>query len=506
MPRLVVPLAFSPAVHVDIAVVIAGAALAACAVDPAVVSPSSDRLQLTDCMIRDAARTRTVAAKCGRVSVPEDYDNPAGKKLALFVAVVPALAKVAAPDAFVHIAGGPGMASSTDYALWGSAAFAGLRPTRDVVLVDQRGTGKSHRLDCTSVDADSADLDLVRIEEDARRCFAAQTVDPRQFTTSVAVRDLEAVRAALGYERVNLYGVSYGTRVALHYLRRYPDRVRTMILDGVVPADRGLGPDLPVAAQRALDLILDRCEQTPGCNTRFGGIKEDFWRLYRNLEDKPTQVSFRHPRLGTPETLTVSHQHLATVVRFLSYRPQTAALIPLLIDGALHHEGLDSVAAQFMLLTQNLERDIAYGMHLSVVCTEDVPFLSPTDADAEALDKTYLGARMVESLRALCRGWPKGTIDEDFKAPVKADHPVLLLSGEADPVTPPSNADRAAETLTNALHIVAADQGHGVAPLECVRKLIKAFVENASVEGLDTGCLNNEVAAPFFVTQGGPNP
>ena len=207
---------------------------------------------LERCLLHDAPRTRSVTAQCGRIEVPENYDVPDGKKIELFVAVLPARRKVAARDAFTAIAGGPGGASTEDYVAWGQIAFDPVRSTRDIVLVDQRGTGSSNRLDCPDRTEDLFELpDLERLRTYTKECLAALPSDPRHYTTTVAVRDLETVRARLGYAQLSVYGVSYGTRVALEYLRQYPEGARAVVLDGVLPADEVLGPRTPLHAQRA---------------------------------------------------------------------------------------------------------------------------------------------------------------------------------------------------------------------------------------------------------------
>ena len=464
-------------------------------------------LKLEPCLLRDESKTRSVSAKCGRLEVPEDYDRPDGKTLSLKVAVIPALRKIAEPDAFTQIAGGPGGASTEDYVSWGVAAFADIRKERDIVLVDQRGTGDSNPLRCpvsleTLIDID----DPAEMEKLSRECLESLPGDPRHYTTTNAVRDLDKVREALGYTQLNVYGVSYGSRVALEYLRTYSDRVRTLVIDGVVAADQALGPDIPLAAQRALDLIFDRCAVNDACNSRYPSIKKDFRRLYDQLKASPREVTFRDPSLGTPKTIKFSETHLAGVVRLMSYSAATAALLPLTIDRAANQDDLSPLAGQFTMVLKGLRKKLADGLHNAVVCTEDTPFINLKELDTAALEATYLGTQMIEELNRGCAEWPKGTITDDFKTPVTSGKPVLLLSGEADPVTPPSNADRALKTLSNGHHIVVNGHGHGVAPLPCVREAVAAFVSSASAANINKGCLAKQIPSPFFLSASGPAP
>ena len=463
-------------------------------------------LTLERCLLHDANNTRSVAARCGRLRVPENDERPDGEHIELFVAVIASRSKAATLDPFVPIAGGPGGASTEDYVAWGFAAFDAIRKNRDIVLVDQRGTGRSNRLTCPTLPEELATANAAQLESAARACVAQLPGDPRYYTTTVAVRDLERVRKALGYEQFNLYGVSYGSRVALEYMRAHGPRVRTAVLDGVVPSDYALGLRIPAAAQQAIDRTFARCKADDACDKRFPKLADDFDRLRRRLAETPVPVTYRHPRLGTPASMTLSDQHLAAVVRLLSYSAETAALIPLVIDQAANNDDFAPLAAQFSLVTSDLASQMANGMNAAVLCTEDVPFFQDANIDDEALAKTYLGRRMVDDLRAACGPWPRGTMTDDFKTPVRSDVPVLLLSGEADPVTPPSNAAHVQQTLSSSRHVVVEGHGHGVARLECVRQMINAFVETASVGAARDDCLFKEQPAPFFLSPVGPAP
>ena len=226
-------------------------------------------LALEDCRINAGPEYPGIKARCGRFSRPLNPEDPGGESIELFVAVVAALTLEPATDPVLPIAGGPGQASSTFYAgTYG--AFEALRRDRDILLIDQRGTGQSTPLDC-DVDEDAVQIEFSVDEtlEATERCLDTLPHDPRYFTTSVAVSDIEAVRNALGYGRLNLYGVSYGSRVAQHYARRYPDSTRSVILDGVVPPQLALGPAIALEAQRALDGVFARCAEDHGCAAAF---------------------------------------------------------------------------------------------------------------------------------------------------------------------------------------------------------------------------------------------
>lgn len=462
-------------------------------------------LSLEDCRIRAGEGFPGIKARCGKLQRPENPADPDSAVLELFVAVVPALNLEPEHDPFVPIAGGPGQASTEFYAAT-ATAFEAVRRSRDIVLIDQRGTGRSAKMHC------EADEELVQgafsreqTIAESQSCLDTLPHDPRFFTTSVAVQDLEALRIALGYEQLNLYGISYGTRVAQHFLRQYPESTRSVVLDGVVAPQIALGPGVAIKAQNTLDSIFDRCAENVECNERFPNIRTDFAALRTRLADDPVLVSMANPMNGKAEEVHFSDSELSGALRLLSYHPTTVALMPLLIDEAVN-ENYAPLAAQFMMIAENMSNALSIGMHNAVVCTEDAPYFEGEDVTRDALDATYLGPLQLDALEAICSVWPKGTIDDEFKEPVASDIPVLLLSGDADPITPPAYGDLAAVDLGNALHLTGKNQGHGQAPRGCVSDIIGDFVAAAAVEGLESTCMERLHAMPFFLDFGGPAP
>ena len=461
-------------------------------------------IELEDCQVSGPGGFGRLAARCGTLEVPLNPAEPEGQKIGLFVAVVPALSKVPEPDAFTVIAGGPGQAS-TEFYVGVAGSFERIRRERDIVLVDQRGTGQSNALECSSEPAGLDTSSPERVREETERCLEQLPSDPRYYTTSVAVRDLELVRAALGYDSWNLYGISYGTRVALHYLRRYPETTRSVVLDGVVPADTVLGPHIAPDAQAALDAIFARCAADPGCSVRFPELPSAFRELLEELRERPVPLNVSDPLDDSPIELLFGVEQLGLAVRLLSYASETASLLPILIwEGRAGK--LERLALQALLVARSLDESMSGGMHNSIVCTEDAPFYNGRTVDREALERSYLGALTYELLIELCALWPRGVIDAGFKEPVVSERPVLLLSGENDPITPPASAEQAAATLSNSLHIVGPGQGHGMAPRGCLSRLIAEFVEAGSPTGLDPSCADVLRATPFFVRRTGPEP
>jgi pimeloyl-ACP methyl ester carboxylesterase len=434
-------------------------------------------------------------ARCATLAVPLDPAEPDGPTVDLFVARIAALSAEPRPDPLVLIAGGPGQ-STVDMYLQLRGAFEQARRDRDLILVDQRGTGRSAEgFDCSVPDDLSLDTtgpdDLERIVDE---CLTSLGHDPRLYTTSVAVQDLDRVRAAIGVEQWNLYGVSYGTRVAQHYLRRFPEHVRSVVLDGVVPAPLALGPDVAREAQRALEQIFARCTTDTGCGARFAELPQHFADVLTRLDA---------PAAGAePPPLTALE--LRTLVRFMSYSVATVALLPVLIEEA-HGGNYSPLAGQARTLLRDLPESLSFAMSNSVMCTEDFPYASSDSA--EGLGDTYLGTTIVEGMGLICERWPVGAIDDDFKTPLVSDKPVLLLSGEFDPITPPAYAERAISGgLDNSVHVVGRGQGHGLVPVGCVPRVLRAFLETPQPGELDATCLDAEPPTPFFLTLLGPAP
>lgn len=449
--------------------------------------------------------TGSASSRCGWLEVPENRDASAGKTIRLRVTLIPALRTSAEPDPLVILAGGPGQSAHDAYAIAGPA-FAAVRRDRDIVLLDQRGTGQSNRLDCDFTDdIELESNDPQQLQRLARHCLSALHGDPRFYTTSVAVRDLEALRVALGYEKLSFYAVSYGTRVAQHYLRRYPSRVRAAVLDGVVPVDLALGPDIAPRAQQALDAVFDRCAADSACNKTFPDLRGQFSALRARIEREPIHTQLLDPLDAKPISETLGPAQLGAAVRLLTYSDETASLLPLLIHQAQSEQRPQPLLAQYLMIQRNAGLQLAYGMHFAVVCSEDAPRWPQQRIADATLAATYLGAFM-SGLKAVCDVWPRGIVDEGFSAPLHSDVPVLILSGGNDPVTPQQYGERALSSFKNGRHLVLAGQGHGQIATGCMPRLVAQFIRSAQAAGLDTACLKGVAPTPFMLSASGTEP
>jgi pimeloyl-ACP methyl ester carboxylesterase len=462
-------------------------------------------LQLTDCRISAGPGSPGIAARCGTLVRPLDPDDERLGTIDLSVAVVPALSLEPASDPFVPIAGGPGQSTIAFYGGW-YYAFERIRQHRDILLLDQRGTGNSAAMVCDlEEDVVDGNFSEERTRELTQECLDLLPHDPRFFTTSVAVRDLEALRLALGYDAFNVYGISYGTRVAQHFARRYPESTRSVIIDGVVPPQIPLGPDIATESQNALDNVFARCVEDAACNARFPEIRADFMLLRGALAEAPVAVEYQHPVSGQREIIDFTADQFAAAVRLLLYNPRTVALLPLVISDAADGN-FAPLAAQFNMVVESLTDALNIGMHNAIICTEDVPFIAWDLLDDEAIDASYMGPLQLRAMKTMCSIWPPGLLDDDLRSPLATDKPVLLLSGGADPITPARFAELAAVDMSNSWHIVGENQGHGLAAVGCMPRVIGEFIAAAALEDGAAACLDRAFVMPFFIDFTGPMP
>lgn len=481
------------------------AALALPAPDGRAGSPRR-ALDLTPCQLAAPASATRVAARCGTLEVPEDRARPDGRRVTLRVAVIAAEAASPEVDAVYVLAGGPGQAATEAYA--GMApAFARLRRQRQIVLVDQRGTGGSGKLACPDVPEPARGRALPKAEQ--RRLVAAcaeelaARADLAQYGTDAFVRDLDEVRAALGHPQVNLVGFSYGTRAALIYLRTFPDRVRTLVLDGVAPLEMAVGGHMEEDAQAALDAVLARCREAAACHARFPALDGAVGELLARLEETPARITARDPLTAEPRERTFDADDLRRVVMAFTYQPESAALLPPLLGAAVAGD-LGPLASALSILSADFEAAVARPLQFSVVCAEDVPFIEdgPPGADRAC----YLGRQVRDEFRRVCAEWPVRPVPAAWRTPVRAKVPALVLSGGADPVTPPRWGELAARNLDGALHVVLPGQGHGVLMRGCLPRLAATFVEQGTADGLDVSCAALSVPAPLFIDAMGGTP
>ncbi|HEX6199629.1 MAG TPA: alpha/beta hydrolase [Thermoanaerobaculia bacterium] len=444
------------------------------------------------------------AARCGTLPVWEDPEAGEGREIGLRVAVLPATGPdgaagpAKAPPLFA-LSGGPGESAVLGAGHF-ARVFAEARKTRDLVLVDQRGTGASNPLRCPFPGDDEDPQSYLGDQLPAaafEACLETLDADPRLYTTPIAADDLDRVRAALGHERIDLYGFSYGTRVALVYLRRHPERVRSAILAGAVPTDMAVPTHHAPDAQRAMDLLFEECAADAECAAAYPDLKEKFWTVWRRLGEAPVAVDLVDPKTGEEARVTLTRDLFAEEMRWRLYDAE-ANFIPPLVERA-HQGDFRDIAALLLRLRRVIgaSQALATGMFMSVTCAEDVPFIDPAEARRLA-EGTFLGTYRVEQQREACAVWPRGEVPEGWTEPVRAEAPVLILSGYRDPVTPPQWGESVAAHLPKARHVVLRHGFHaGIGG--CEGRLMNRFVIEGTAAGLDVSCAERAPEAPWLM-------
>jgi len=480
-------------------VALAGAVAARADAPPAPVNVAYGSLMFTPCTLSQAGQAQTVPARCATLRVPEDRSSANGRRLELAVAWVPSTAKAPARDPVVMLAGGPGQSALEAFPTV-YPAFREILRQRHVLLVDQRGAGRSNPLQCPGTLNDEALrlLDSAGVDEVRRLttdCLQelGPNVDVRAYTTSAYIADLEDVRRALGIAQFNLVGVSYGTRVGLEYLRRHPESIRTVVLDSVVPPSLALGNEHAKNLEAAVDAQFARCTADVECTKRFGSPRARLDDLLQRLHEHPQHVTYRDPLTNEQREDEFTAISLASVVRFHSYAPQLFGMLPMLLAEAANGQ-FGNLMAQSRMMEQLIGEQIYVPLQLSVMCAEDAPGMRVDPAD----DGTILGTEFVDYTLAQCAVWPRGTVPKDFHDAVKSNLPVLLLSGELDPVTPPRYADEVQRTLPNSRHFVFRGQGHSVMGVGCGPRLVAEFIATADAKELDGNCLDQLQYSPPF--------
>ena len=400
-----------------------------------------------------------VSAWCGRVTVAEDPRRPHGPSVSLRVAVLPATSHRAV-GALFYLEGGPGGAASRS-AVRVNGFFAEVERDRDVVMVDQRGTGGS------------------------------TGGNVRLYTSGVAADDLEAVRRVLGYGKIDLFGSSYGATLAQVYLRRHPGSVRSIVLSSGSLTTVPLYDLSARNAERALDADLARCAASPACRRAF----PDTRRQLAEILARPAR------RVATPlGSILLRPDDVAWIVSWLTETPSGASTVPFAVDAAARGDYLQLAEVYASDLGKGRDPLLRLPMFWEIVCSEPWAGFDPA-ATARLGAGSYLLRAAVDRARRFreeCRTVPKGRIAaKDFDAS-PTDAPVLMLSGSADPLDPPANLRGWQHVFRNGKLVVVAGGAHGTMDSQCVQAIVARFVERASGRGLDTSCVRRILPPPFM--------
>jgi pimeloyl-ACP methyl ester carboxylesterase len=463
-----------------------------CATSSTGTAPSPRRLELTPCRVPDLNED----LRCGTFHVPENRRTGQGRMLPLKVIVIPARSKEPGEPVFM-LSGGPGQAATADASY---LATAWERQNHDVVLVDMRGTGDGHRLDCQLGSDDELQAYLVPIFFEGARFSAcrdelAKQADLTQYTTPISMQDLDEVRQALGYGKIHLQGGSYGTRAGLTYLRMYGQNVRTALLSGLVPLANRSPLYHAAAAQRAFELTVAECEAEPACRAAYPNPRGDLAAILQSLREKPVRVQVKHPVTGTPAELTLSEPAFTDGLRVMLYSAERGRSVPLLLQRARAGD-FTPFAEAALQGSRGLRNALRFGLLLSITCSEDVVRIRPEEVDKETAG-SFIGAHRVRGQMAACAEWPKAQVPEDYFGPFTSNVPVVLVSGNLDPVTPPQWGEEARRSLPNSIHVVTPG-GH-TSGNPCLDSIGSQLFRTGTVQGLDTSCVAALRNPPFVL-------
>jgi pimeloyl-ACP methyl ester carboxylesterase len=443
-------------------------------------------------------------ARCGTYEVFEDRASGAGRRIGLNVVVLPARGEDRRGDPVIFFAGGPG-GSTVEMAAGLATFYADELERRDFLLVDYRGSGKSNPLFCPYqeetrrgvAEALESFLPIDLLDE----CVEALSVRARLdlYTTPNIVDDVAEVARALGYEKVNLSGGSYGSRAVLVFMRRHPGMVRTAILEGVVPTDARMPVTFAGDAQTALEGWLRECAEDEDCRAAFPDPEDDLARILAEVEREPRRLEVIDPESRQSVELVLSRNALVQTLRYMLYDSGGALKVPAFVHAAVEGDWQPLAQTAFsvggLLMAKTPD-----GLYLSVTCAEDVATIGP---NAAAIQRGFLGDFRLRQQVAACEKWVEGSLPGDFHAPVESEAPVLIVSGERDPVTPARWGYQAQEFLPRSVHVVVPDGAHGwfgLNGVECVDELWAKLLETGSVDGLDVeGCLAAISRPPFLL-------
>jgi pimeloyl-ACP methyl ester carboxylesterase len=435
--------------------------------------------------------------RCLTLKVPLEYAHPSGASIALHVAVAPAFREAGRGDPLFVLAGGPGQAGSDVLPLVNNA-FRRIRATRDIVFIDQRGTGLSGKLDCETTPAQET-MTEQQLEQELLACIGRLKTNFGAYGTAAAAADIDSVRQALGYQQINVWGGSYGTRLGQAYARAYPARVRSLMLDGVAAPDQVI-PAGGRDGQGALDALFRQCAQEAGCKRAFPQVRQEFEALSARIAAGKVIVSIADPRTSLPISLPMTSARFLATVHSILYSPVDSRRLPFLIHSAAQGRWEPFMARRNVAADFGAEGGGAMLLHLAVICGEDLPRLTPT---LRAEDAAALTAPMLERLPALCQAIKVAPVTASAPTPIAA--PTLMLSGALDPVTPPRRAEAAGKFMRRAQHLVVASAGHGISQLGCAPRLLREFIDQPD-RPVMAKCLEEIPIPGFQLGSAGPQP
>lgn len=454
------------------------ACTAPAAIDDAAAATATSA-SLTDCKVERIDRV----LRCGTLDVPEDRAHPERRHLQLRIVVLPAREKPSQPDPIVVFGGGPGEAATASIAD-SVEEFPELSHHRDVLFLDQRGTGGSNALNCglyEPADPGAVLRELFPVASlTACATKLAEKADLTRYSYLDFADDLEAVRRALGYGPLNLFAISYGTRAAQVYARRYPRSVRTMYMGSIVPIDIATPAPFARAVQEVIDKTLNDCSADTACQRAYPSIRDEFKRDLAALDAGEARIE-----LPGGATTVMPRGRFVELLRSMLYKPEGAAAVPWIIhEAALGH--WSAIGENVIERSKAIGDDMSFGLFFSITCNEDVAFLDEKRIRETSHD-TYLGDFRVRRQQAICAHWPRYPLPAGYRNPIRTAIPTLIVSGDLDPATPLSFTEHTVPGFTHRHEIVLHGQGHA-GWSECVKRVYTKLVESGRADDLGETC------------------
>ena len=455
-------------------------------------------MELKHCHIKNYSQE----VLCGSHTVFENRAAASGRQIDIKFAIIPSVTEAKESDPLVMFAGGPGQGAQ-DMGPFARMAFSEIQETRDVVLIDQRGMGASNGLICKEPEVNALSYTEEELEQLTkkllRECLEDLDADVTLYTQDIANQDIHDILLKLGYEKVNLYGVSWGTRSALLYASQFPEHVRSVIMDGNAPIDNKVPLYATEDAEKAMTALFKNCAEKTECHKAFPTLEQDFNDILASFGDKGKEATVKDANTGKPETFILQRTIFVNALRNILYSPALSRLIPIVIEQAKqdNYQAIAGLTAAFG------DTGMAIGATLTILCSEDLARMTETEISAET-SKGFVGDAFLNSFKTSCNEWPQAPLPSIYHQTLTSTVPTLLLSGEIDPVTPPRWGERMATHMTNSMHLIAPNTGHNVAPRGCASKLMAQFVKQGNFEELDGSCLNDLKRPSFFIDGNGP--
>ena len=460
--------------------------------DLPIASSAASKVKLMPCHISEVKEE----VRCGVYKVFENRRTRMGRMLPLKIIVIPARQSHPEQGPVFYMAGGPGETATELAGLvneWGDA------DEHDVVLVDERGTGDGHRLDCRSPGSDDNLQGYLNGPFDpaaARTCRddLAKRYDLSQYTTPNFADDIDEVREAMGYDKINLNAGSFGTYAALTYIHRHGEHVRSAYLTSLVTPSNRVPLYHARSAQEGLDQLFKDCEADAACHAAYPRLREDFAALLNMVRERPIATFVRHPVSGSRIEIQLTERAFADAVRVMMYRSPTARELPFLVEQALTGD-FSAFAEAAVRTSRNVYSGGRIGLHFAITCNEFVNRIRPDEVEP-AIRDSFLGSWRVRDQMAVCKDWAKTQLPADHFEPFRSEVPTVLVSGAADPASRPYWGEEVKSYMPNAVHIVIAGGAH-TPENTCTQSIRKQLFQTGTTQGIDTSCVAAMQPLPF---------